>query len=235
MDKIVVSGITMYPDVNDQRFRSCARFLERARDADIQVYLVDASSNPLVTDRLRNLATRVEYIYGIEYHAKKASALAMAIQSGAEAVVITELEKDGLVPDLRRICQPILDGTADLVIPKRTSRSWLSYPKEMRETEARIITSRITASWDTLLGAFAISQNVTEHFIDCQELMWAWLHKPRFEIIRQLPDRTTEVEVDFIYPPEQKMAEEGNLVFHLKRLGQLKYTFDPLIAVYGTQ
>lgn len=42
------------------------------------------------------------------------------------------------------------------------------------------------------------------------------------------------IPVDFLYPADQKAAEEGNSAFHLKRLEQLWYSLiKPLKVVYG--
>lgn len=237
--QIAVTGITGYPS-RDHRYLACMRFLGATLGLgtklgfDIPVYLADTSP-PDIRNWIAQLATLVA-CPDSSYTSKKIASLQAAVESGAQAIFTTEMEKDGLVPDLQRICQPILDGSADLVIPERTEVSWASYPREFEiERFALEQIRQFTGhSFDTMLGAFAIHRDLASHFLNCQEEMWTWLHVPRFQFIRDRPDRVAGVPVDFLYPAEQKAAEERNPAFHLKRLEQLQYSLiRPLQVVYG--
>ena len=237
MPKIVISGITSYSDVNDQRFQSCLRFLEGAEALGIPVYLADSSPHPIQEQlRARTLGGLVDG--SGSYTEKKIRSLRVAAEVGAEAIVITEMEKEGLLPYLEAICTPIHRGRADLVIPERTEASWASYPKEFEiERFALAQIEQFTGRYlDTMLGAFVIRRSEAYRFLACQEEMWAWLHVPRFQMIREKPERVVGLPIDFLYPPEQREAEEGNPAFHLKRIGQLQYSLiRPLLAVYGNK
>jgi hypothetical protein len=235
MLNIAVSGSTLYSDIRDKRFQTCMNFLRLTNEAGIPAFLADASPDPAVTEQLRSLATVVE-LRSAPFHAQKATALHQAYLSGAAALICTEFEKDDLVRYFQAICEPILSGTADLVIPKRSEKSWASYPREMQATEGFALDQieKVTGRrWDTMFGPFAIHRDFATRFTNCSAPMWSWLHEPRFEMMRSRPHRIAEVEVDFEYPPQQCAVEEGNPAFHLKRLEQLSYTFGPLVAVYG--
>lgn len=238
MFDIAVSGITHYPSTDEQRFRSCIRFLTLCREASIPTYVVDTSPDAKVRDGILNLVSGGFWLTKAQYHEQKSAALSLAMNAGARAIVITEMEKDGLVVDVPSICQPILSGTADLVIPKRSVLSWATYPTEIRATEGFAL-DQIEAiaghRWDTMFGAFAVSYLAAKSFLTCQEPMWSWLHRPRFEMIKRSPERVAEIELDFPYPPQQRATEEGNLAFHLKRLDQLRFTFGPLVSVYSNK
>ncbi len=234
MTKIAVSGITGYP-TRDHRFEACLRFLHGARTLGIPVYLADTSPEEIQVE-LGSLAMLVP-CPDTSYTSKKIGALQAAVESGATAIIITELEKDGLLPYLEQLYQPILDGQADLVIPERTEVSWDSYPREFQIErfaleQIRQFTGRY---FDTMLGAFVIHYNLAPRFLNCREEMWTWLHIPRLEFIRDNPDRVLNIPIDFLYPADQKAAEEGDVTFHLKRLEQLGFSLiRPLQVVYGS-
>lgn len=234
MSPIVISGITGYP-TRDHRFESCMRFLQGAQAVGVPVYLADTSP-PEIQTELAELATLVP-CPDTSYTGKKIASLQAAVESGATAILITEMEKDGLLPYLAAIARPILDGHTDLVIPERTAVSWVSYPSEMRQTERFALDQiRQFTGWyfDTMLGAFAIHRDLAPRFLACREAMWTWLHVPRFQFIKEHPERVMGILVDFLYPADQKKAEEGDPTFHLKRLEQLRYSLIlPLQVVYG--
>lgn len=233
MTKIAVSGITGYP-TRDHRFEACLRFLHGAKMLGIPVYLADTSPEEIRAE-LGSLAMLVP-CPDTSYTGKKIVALQAAVESGATAIIITELEKDGLLPYLNGLCQPILEGLADLVIPKRTETSWDSYPREFQiERFALEQIRQFTGHYfDTMLGAFVIHCDLAPRFLNCREELWTWLHVPRLEFIRDSPDRVLSIPIDFLYPADQKAAEEGNMTFHLKRLEQLGFSLiRPLQVVYG--
>ena len=234
MSQIVVSGITSYP-TRDHRFEACYRFLRGAKAIGVPVYLADTSPADIQAE-FEALGAILVLCSDTSYTGKKIASLQAAVNGGAASILITEMEKDGLLPYLERLCQPILDGSADLVIPERTEVSWASYPKEFAIErfaidQIRQFTGRY---FDTMMGAFVIHRYLAPHFLKCREEMWTWLHVPRLEIIRDRPERVMGIPVDFLYPADQKTAEEGNPAFHLKRLEQLWYSLiRPLQIVYG--
>lgn len=236
MSQIAIAGITGYP-THDHRFASCLRFLAGAQATNVPVFLADTSP-PKLQAELVGLGATLVPCSDTSYTGKKIASLQAAFERGATAIFITEMEKDGLLPYLSNICGPILEGRADLVIPERTAASWASYPREFEiERFALDQIRQFTGQYlDTMLGAFAIHGDLAPLFLACREEMWTWLHVPRLQFIKEHPERVVGVHVDFLYPPEQKAAEEGNIVFHLKRLEQLKYSLiRPLQVVYGGQ
>ena len=237
---IAISGITGYP-TRDHRYDACLRFLKGAGKLEAQlgikigVYLADTSP-PDIQAEFSGLATLVP-CPDTSYTSKKIASLQAAVDSGATAIVITELEKDGLLVDLGRLCQPIFDDSADLVIPDRTPLSWASYPREMRETEGFAldqIAQFVGTRYDTMFGAFVMNRTLAPLFLSCQAKMWTWLHEPRLRFMKEHPDRVVGIPVNFLYPAAQKAAEEGNQAFHLKRLEQLDFSLiRPLKIIYG--
>lgn len=247
MSTVVISGITDYGELDEQRFQSCLCFLKNANAEQIPVFLGDGSKNESVRSALvQAVGTRGCIVSqpGASYRERKILSLKAALKWAREnspstkpaAILLTEMEKANLVSDIWPICQPILSDEADLVIPKRSTQSWASYPHEMTETEGFAL-DQIEAvtgyRWDTMFGPFAISVEVAHYFLNCDEEMWAWLHEPRFQILKTMPDRVTEVETNFQYPPEQRAAEEHNIRYRLKRLEQHPYTFRPLAKIFA--
>lgn len=234
MSQIVVSGITDYP-TRDHRFEACCRFLRGAQAIGVPVYLADTSPADIQAE-FEALGAILILCSDTSYTGKKIASLQATFDGGAASILITEMEKDGLLPYLERLCQPILDGSADLVIPERTEVSWTSYPKEFAiERFALEQIRQFTGHYlDTMLGTFVIHRDLAPRFLECREEMWTWLHVPRFQFIKEHLDRVVGIPVDFLYPADQKATEEGNPAFHLKRLEQLSFSLiRPLQVVYG--
>lgn len=60
-------------------------------------------------------------------------------QPGKQAIVYFQPEKDSLMDYLAAITKPIIDGSADIVVPARTSDLFKeSYPNYMRESELNV-------------------------------------------------------------------------------------------------
>lgn len=180
MSQIVVSGITSYP-TRDHRFEACYRFLRGAKAIGVPVYLADTSPADIQAE-FEALGAILVLCSDTSYTGKKIASLQAAVNGGAASILITEMEKDGLLPYLERLCQPILDGSADLVIPERTEVSWTSYPKEFAIErfaldQIRQFTGRY---FDTMMGAFVIHRDLAPRFLNCREEMWTWLHAPPF-------------------------------------------------------
>ena len=228
---IAVFSSTLYPDVSDQRFLSCMEFLREANALGIPCYIGDSSTNSEFHQALDRYATRIDTI-GQSMAKQKSAALSAAFGAKCQALVHTELEKVDFVRDIQKVCTPILSGDKQLIIPKRSSESWETYPDAMRWSEGfaldaveRVLGHR----WDIAFGPFAIHRDLADRFITCQSEKWAWLHAPRLRLLREMPDMAGEVEVDFHYPAVQCAAEEGDPSFLLKRIAQIDFMLRPLV------
>ncbi len=238
---IAVYACTRYQSTSEPRFKSGINYMKRARERGIACFVSDTSSDLEVKTQLHDNAYVID-LWGTTMQAQKATALGHAItRSKAKVIIHSEIEKEGLVDFLPSICQPICDGNAVLVIPTRTAVSWASYPTAMAESETfavRKVQQFTGHGWDIPFGPFAFDREVVHYFL-CGETArwknWECLHRPRLQILHDMPGRTAEVAVDFIYPPAMREQEENDLEFASKRLDQLPYMLRPLIDIFGAR
>lgn len=217
-------------EIDCLRYRLACEFLKTAADAKYRVALVDASSSPSIGTALQNLGALVYRQQRFGMGSQRREAMLHAAFSGERVrpsvLLWTEPEKSGIVRHVRAITEPILAGEADIVIPKRKSLS--SYPafQAASETEANGIYRAATdLDADPMFGPVALSREV--------------LHLILFDPLRyDIPDtyvqqywpiiglaeglRVQTVEVDFTYPPEQRLAEETHGPMRAKRLDQYR-------------
>lgn len=145
-----------------------------------------------------------------------------------------------LVRSLPRIVAPILADKALLVIPQRTAVSLDSYPPEQHHSEmfgnlqihniavsAGLIDEH-TPQMDWMFGPIAFERTQAQFFLTYAGTLWDAQIVPLLLAMTHakkagMPSILTSVDVDFIYPPQQRMTEKGSVEYGDKRLMQLSY------------
>lgn len=114
-------------------------FFKEAKKRGYQVVVVDGKSSKTFQKEIKNIGT---IIFARRRHPKRSPAKRQAIkiaakQEGIKVIVLTEPEKVSLVTDcIPFLVKPILEGKADIVVPKRDDELFASsYPSYMYESE----------------------------------------------------------------------------------------------------
>ena len=155
-----------------------------------------------------------------------ANALEVVLRYNQKPVVIwMEPEKLDLVRFFQYITKPVIEGAADLIVPKRSCMN--SYPLEQEYAESMgnlAVEYLIGKELDLWFGPRVFNEQSAQIFLDYQGEYgdkWDSIFIP---VLRAMAQglRVKSVSVDYQHPPEQTVEETGNLDFLIKRLDQLQ-------------
>lgn len=249
---VALVAITYYPKWYSGRLRSikhtdkvrgdlAIEFCKKATEAGYHVVIVDGRS----TATFKKEITRIRGVKLVKRRARKRSpnkrqAISLAAKiPGVKVIIQTEAEKVSIVTDcLPQLVKPILEGDADIVVPKREPRLFIeSYPSYMYESEVegnKLYNEGLRAygllrngqeDLDLFFGPRAISNEkdvislyMKRYHIDTHNLSFPSTYfdleelsnAQFFPIILALKKkmRVMSVEVSFVYPRVQKENEE---------------------------
>jgi len=246
-ERVTVLTTTYYKTVEETRFKLACGLIAAAKRAGHDCLIVDGSPNPEVLQTLRGLGAVVlqQKVPGIGpsrrqlfqaagdwHHFEPGSTdprFATWAPSDAPQIFLwTEPEKVDIIRFIPEIIAPIVRGAADIVIPRR--KSLASYPEFQAKTESiadRVYESYMGEGLRPMFGPVAFNRRAAHFFASCNPATKGG-HDTYIQHIAPMEARArgfriVGVEVDFIYPPEQRAEEEAALSSAMmsKRLNQL--------------
>ena len=156
-----------------------------------------------------------------------------------KVIVWTEPEKSNLINDsLIKACEVIENGTADIVVPRRSKETMKSLPpfqKESEEIGNKQIQEMTNPDLDIFFGPkiFSTRSDIVNLFLEKFEYkeeskntkdsdLEKWLNAISFPVISALVKnyKVLSYEVDYVHPKSQTEIEEGNPLFNEKRIIQ---------------
>jgi len=161
---------------------------------------------------------------------------AMEIAGEGGAVIWTEPEKWPFIHCVDKVVAPVLNGQADLVIPRRTEESMMTHPEEQRYIESfanfafNLMVKKVIpdANFDVWFGPFAANAKALQYFLDYDAKeagnpdTWDAIHVPRVDAIAAGLGVISVDIYTYHYPQEQRDAEAGNMEMIEKRIQQLQ-------------
>ena len=173
MSKVVVATTTFYKNTEELRFRLACDMVKAAVANGHRVVIVDASPDPTIASRLREIGALVlpQLHKGMGPGRREAffHATELAGVNSIEHIVWTEPEKVDLVRFMNQIVEPINAVSSPIVIPKRSEVAWSSWPAFQLESEMRANTVYNNAfggeNFDPMFGPVAFHVDVAEAFI----------------------------------------------------------------------
>ena len=240
--KVVIATTTFYKE-RSLRFELACETIRKAREAGYEIVVVEGSKDdPSIAETFSKLGAHVypETLPGMgpsrrlaffyAYHLIRMS-LNLKLM---EVIIWMEPEKVNFVRHILLMLEKLRETDCDIAIMKRSEASWQTYPDFQRKSEQLTNTAyeehtgRI--GYDPMSGpvAFVISKMKIQ-----PELLLFFNPKmydlPDTYIQHYLPlfvseDRVISVEVDFLYPLEQKREEERteNETIRKKRQWQME-------------
>lgn len=248
---VAITAITFFPDWYPGKPRSIAdtnkirgdlalESVLKAQQLGYQVVIADGPSSPEFKDSLARLGVellerdKMQRAVGGRQTIQRASVL-----DGVRVILRTELEKVSLVEDcVPLIAQPILEGRADIVVPKRNEELYVeTYPDYMHESETkgrRLFNNLMhkvgllpeDQTLEFLFGAVALSNDPHIMALFMEEYAfqgprvggWKYVEPEEWSDIQLFPIvkalylgyRVEGIEVPFRYPIEQRENEELN-------------------------
>jgi hypothetical protein len=224
IDNVVLVTTTFYKDPRTElRYKLALETATKAQEAGYYLIVVDGSPDPIVASELRSRGVKVfpQLHQGmgssrrqVYFHALEV--LKLLGSKERRAIVWLEPEKEDLIQYICSIVDPILNGSADVVIPQRTNTSWDSYPVFQKEMEqqgnAEVAQMTGKPDLDLFFGPVASTTDAAQLVIQCDpkkegftdtyipQLLGSMTLKSGFRVISH--------PVNFIYPSDQKLEEE---------------------------
>ncbi|HSE29639.1 MAG TPA: hypothetical protein VLA77_03595 [Candidatus Saccharimonadales bacterium] len=240
--EVVVATTTMYRSAMETRAQLALVTLEKLSALGYRVVVVDGGS----PEEWLEQVWRIDGVTILEESpdprtgkpsmgAGRRQAMLYASQRiGCKAVAWMEPEKLSFADLLAQAATPVLQGQADLVVPRRTSLA--SYPIEQQHAEIMgnsAVAGLLGAEFDFWFGPRVWSLKALPHMLNYNGEFgdkWDSLMVP---VIFTMADglRVMSVDVDYIHPAAQTAEEQGSPEMTLKRAEQLYTIIQALIAI----
>ena len=247
---IVVTTATFYTEADSRRFELALALVRESVAAGLPIVIADDSPSPDIATRLKEEGAIVLEEGGKAHGGGKGggvrAALSHAVATFGEdgAVLFLEPEKCGLVKFAARICVPLLDKTASVVVPRRMQESFArTYPAEQFHSEsfgclaldvaAREARLALPPGLDWFFGPFAAqrARAVVEAWLVFAATDWTAQIVP-FVKLAANGHTIVIADVDYEHPAVQKADEEGDGKWVRKRLSQLNAILPTLEGVF---
>lgn len=230
--KAVIATTTSYnPDMESDIYRAgfAKNSIRTATDLGYEVVVVDGGSSDEFLSELEKYSARI-YPQTLEgMGSSRRQAIREALTSGREIIAWTEPEKEDYIPEIVKTIQPIIEGSADMIIPRRRSQE--SYPLAQQHSEKfiNIFWRDLTGTdLDTVFGPRTWRREISHYFLDYDgeygdnwDSIFIPLVNAVFDERMGLGVRVAGVEVNYTHPQKQREIEEHNLEFHRKRIDQI--------------
>ncbi len=240
-NSVVVAIVTFYKSPEELRFRLACQTITSAVAAGHAVVVVDGSPNQEVKAKFTELGAKVfpELHRGLGPSKRQSYFHAVEIcnRESYAGVLADEAEKDlaQFVPEILRPLEEHDDGA--VIVPYRTTQGWKSYPLFQQESEqaANEVFEKVTKEQfiDIFFGPVFFTPGAAKHFVVQQpaSLGFPNTYAQHLGVMLALADGKCEVgtiPIDFVYPPEQLVEEEGTLndAMKAKRSDQFKTLTD---------
>lgn len=246
LKNVMIVTTTSYKSVEQKRFGFAKKLLENALKAGYRIAVIDSSPDKRVKKFIESLGlpAQVSTQQGSTMGASRREVFldaASQSQRFVKATLWTEAEKYDIINWIPRIVEPILSSKAEIVIPKRSRKSWETFPKYQFASESianRVYKEATGFDADPTFGPVAFSRKMDELFCECNPYN-KWRvednYIQHFAPLEALAKgiKVESVEVDFEYPPEQKAEEETVLLKEMieRRLWQLNQLVDGYFKV----
>lgn len=226
MNKVVIATTTFSPTF-DLRLKLAVKTVEIARSQNYEVVIVDGGSPVEFRDIVRRAGAMLfdETVRGMGPSRRQAKLEAGKLAGIDGVVVWMEPEKHTFVNQISRVTMPLINGSADLVIPAR--KSLHTYPREQQHAEeignlaAYYLTGKKLDFW---FGPRVMNRLALDIFLKYDGRYgdkWDSIQIPVLECIAAGLN-VVGVEVDYSPPAEQTKTEEGNVGMLIKRIDQLQ-------------
>ncbi|MBI4224884.1 MAG: hypothetical protein HY617_00990 [Candidatus Sungbacteria bacterium] len=225
-NQVVLVTTTFYRSLDETRFSLALEMTMRAQLHGYPLIIVDGSPVSMIAEELTAYGAivyrqqtkgigpsrREAYFYALEY---------CKTHSDCRVVQWLEPEKHGMLRFIKVITAPIISGEADVVIATRSAASRETYPVFQQETEAYANKVYMEATGlnvpDVMVGPVAFSiqavgkylvlMNPADYGVEdtyIQGYAPILAHRDGLRVI-------ASPELDFQYPPMQRVEEESTL------------------------
>ncbi len=238
-ERIAIATTTLYKPnvgVDVHRAKLATDSIKTATMLGYEVIVVDGGSSDEVLEEFRRYGARVYPEKERGMGKSRRQAIRLAHDTGKEVIAWTEPEKTSYMREILKTAKPIIDGSADLVVPKR--RSLESYPiaQQLSEPFGNLFWKELTGhALDMLFGPRTWNRRLSDYFLSYDGRYgdeWDSIFIPVMNAIFD-GKGVIGVEVEYTHPKEQKEGEEHDINFYKKRLLQLENLLPAFEAHWG--
>jgi hypothetical protein len=236
---LIVVAPTFYARHDEIRYLVAIEACRNAAKHQIQMILVDASSNSEIREGLEQAGGGYVQVVRQTALGRKGAALREAIQlaykqaNEQSVIAFQELEKSDMFRHWLPLVQHMNKTGADVTIPRRADNSFRSdYPIEQYHCESfanSLLNSMGAdiglAAIDWTIGPAAFRYNQAHHWINFDGELWDAQLIPLVNA-HLAGAMVTSLEIDYRHPKIMKEEEEGVAKWNEKRLMQLNFLKD---------
>lgn len=226
IDRTVIAITTLYNlSKNSDKIRAelTKKTIKKAYDLGYEIIIVDEGSPDELINKYRDSGAKVYKSESKGMGNGKRQVIKIAYDLKKEVIALMEPEKIDYVSGITKTAEPILTGTADMVIPKR--KSLISYPlvQQHSETLLNFFVKELTGlDLDISFGPRTFKRGLCSYFLDYKGEYgdkWDSLYIP---VLNAIHDKKNilSVEIDYTHPKEQTKSEEHDLEFFKKRVDE---------------
>ena len=227
-DKIAMATTTFYnPNNENDVYRSALakNVVREATELGYAVIVVDGGSSDELLREFERYGARVYTESSKGMGNGRRQAIREAYNTGKDIIAWTEPEKEDYILKIVDTSFPVLNCSADLVVPRR--KSMQSYPTAQQYAEplGNAFWREVTgADLDVLFGPRTWRRELSDYFLNYDGEYgdkWDSIFIPVMNAIFD-GKRVSGVEVEYTHPRGQTEMEEHNIHFYRKRLEQLE-------------
>lgn len=232
--RTIVVTTTFYRSLEETRLQLALDTITKAKEMDFRILIVDGSPNPQIKQVFQKFGAKVIHQQepGMGESRRQLFQWAYSMTDPGDVVFWTEPEKTDIIRFISEIVAPIFRGECSISIPVRSEKSWKTYPEFQQVSEAvanRVFREVTGLETDIMFGPVSLGRSILPEFFGCfpEKLGIADNYVQHVAAIAAWKNGhkilSPGVQVDFIYPPEQKSEEEGPLFHQMvtRRLWQL--------------
>ena len=227
-EKIVIATTTFYnPNNSSDNYRSnlAKKTIKNATDLGYKIIVVDGGSSEKILREFEKYGAQIYSQTSNGMGNSRRQAITEAYSSGKEIIAWMEPEKNNYINKIIDTAIPILNNSAEIVIPKR--KSLKSYPlyQQYAERFGNEFWKELTGTnLDMWFGPRTWRKESSNYFLNNSSTnnnCWDSIFIP---IMNAIIDnkKVISVEIDYTHPKKQTELEEHNLIFYKKRLEQLE-------------
>ncbi len=227
-DRIAIATTTLYNPNNETdtyRAKLAKKAVRTAFDLGYKVIIVDSGSSDELLREFEKYGATVHMHSSIGMGSSRRQAIRESHNTGRDIIAWTEPEKVDYIPKIADTAFPILNDSADLIVPRR--KSMQSYPTAQQYAEplGNAFWREVTGTdLDVWFGPRTWRRELSDYFLNYDGEYgdkWDSIFIPVMNAIFD-NKRVLGVEIEYTHPSQQTKKEEHDLTFYRKRVEQLE-------------
>ena len=237
--KVAIATTTLYkPDSESDRIRSqlAERTARIAGEIGYEFVVVDSGSPDDFLSELQRYGAKLYPRKPTTMGEGRRDAIRTAYDTGKPVIAWLEPEKCNYVLELANTVVPILEGKADLVVPRRRSLDSYHEFQQLTEKVGNLYWRDLTGiDLDVWFGPRTWEKNLSEYFLRYAGEYgdeWHTIFIPLLDIIAD-NHKVIGVDIEYAHPKEQAEIEKHSIEFHAKRIRGLSVLTEALKSHFG--